>query len=106
VAQRWDFQGPADLAIRMLDALVKDPWERIRISQEWNIRSDWLLDSYIAIASQRDSFTPEKVKIVMGGTISDDSLTRMAKVINLRSEWPTRRYLNRAELAQELHLPL
>jgi len=106
-ARHWDFQGPAELAIRRLDKLVKDPWERVRISQEWNLRSDWLLDSYTAICEQRDPFTAEGVKLIMGGTMTDDSLTRVAKVFQLKLARRTRHYTHsefRAEVAEELNL--
>jgi len=86
LAQRWDFEEVEELAVRHLDSLVKNPIERIRISQKWNIepRIDWLHKGYLEFCERIESPTPAEIKCIIEEVPSSDPFDWLSKVIKAR----------------------
>lgn len=48
-----------------LDAIVENPVERIRISQEWNIRPDWIFEGFLELCQREKHITAEEMEYIV-----------------------------------------
>ena len=69
-----------------LDSLVKNPVERIRISQKWNIepQTDWVFEGYLELCERKEPPTPAEIKCIIEEVPSADPFDWMSKVIKAR----------------------
>jgi len=60
LAQRWDFKDVEELAVGQLDIIVKNPVDRILISQKWNVRPDWISEGTLELCLREEAITLEE----------------------------------------------
>ena len=66
-----------------LDTLVNNPVERIRISQNWNVRPDWIFEGYLELCQREETPTLEEIWCIIKEVAPADSYRLIFKIMTV-----------------------